>query len=333
MKALMFKAPLLFFVWHYSLAQTNKEKPDDAINNLVHISGYQPSAVNAIPQYTMYGHGRKSMILIAGLGFDASVFSDFIEANNRNCRLYVITLPGFGNTQAPPMPAEGTSYGAHSWNKSAEEGIIKLIEKENIIRPVLVGQFVSGTQIAVEIAARYPEKIGGLILVGGPVKFISMEAGKPKDYALADLIRFTDSYTAPVMFKAISKSAWDAGNYLPQIYTVDSARGNDLWKISATVPLPVMIRYLCEYIASDVSLLVSQLKCPVLILRPAFTSTVLDNPINNYLKPQFIDKWDSVKLANSSVKIVDIQNSGVFVWKDAPDKVYSEIKQFITNVR
>ncbi|GAB3428575.1 hypothetical protein GCM10027516_34920 [Niabella aquatica] len=231
------------------------------------------------------------------------------------------------------MPASGTSYGENSWNKSAGEGIMRLVEKEKIIRPILVGHFVTGTQIATEVAARYPEKIGGLVLIGGPAKFISMEAGKPKDYALADLIRFTDTYTAPVMFKKISKTAWDTGNYLPEVYSTDSKTGSTLWDISANVPLPVMIRYLCEYIASDISGLFNHLKCPVLVLRPLFTPDILKNPINNYIKPQFIDKWDSVKSENTSITVVDIDNAGVFVWKDAPDKTYPVIKKFIANIR
>lgn len=332
MKAPKLLILLLLFASNYSTAQTNGEKSDSTINNLAHISGYQPSLNNAIPQYNIYGSHGKSIILIPGWGFDASVFKDFIDANQNDFIIYAVTIPGFGKTQAPAMPPAGTSYGEHSWNKSAEEGIIKLIEKEKIIRPVIVGHFVTGTQIATELAARYPEKIGALVLVGGPAKFISIEAGKPKDYALTDLIRFTDSYTAPVMFKAISKLAWDAGNYLPVVYSIDSTIGNNLWKMSADVPMPVMIRYLCEYIASDVSTMFNQLKCPVLILRPTFNSKTLEDPINNYLKPQFIDKWDSVKSTNNAVKIVNIHNAGIFVWKDAPDKTYSEIRRFTASI-
>lgn len=324
---------ILLFVWNYSIGQENGEKNDSTVNNLAHISGYQPSQINAIPQYSKYGSRGKSIILIPGWGFDASVFNDFIDANRNDFTIYVVTIPGFGKTHAPAMPPAGTSYGEHSWNNSVEEGIIKLIEKEKISRPVIVGHFVTGTQIATEIAARYPEKIGGLVLIGGPAKFISIEAGKPKDYALADLIRFTDNYTAPVMFKAILKSAWDVGNYLPVVYSIDSAVGNYLWKLSADVPMPVMIRYLCEYIASDVSTMFNQLTCPVLVLRPAFNSKILEDPINNYLKPQFIDKWDSIKSKNNSVKIIDIQNAGVFVWKDAPKKTYSEIRRFMTSIQ
>lgn len=333
MRIYLLLIPFCLFSVRIMQAQDNRAVRADTVNNLVHTLNYKSSGTNELPEYAKYGNGQKSLLLIPGLGFDASVFDDFIKATQPDFTIYVVTLPGFGKTKAPEMPAAGTSYGQHSWSRSAEEGIMKLIEKEKISRPVLVGHFVSGTQIATEIAARYPKRIGGLILIGGAVKFISMEGDQSKDYDVADLIRFTDNYTAPVMFKRISKSAWDAGNYLPEVYSMDSTTGNKLWEISAAVPLPVMIRYLCEYIASDVSTYFNELQCPVLVLRPTFTPGILENPVNNYIRPQFINKWDSVKSLNGAVRVIDIDKAGVFVWKDAPDKTYSEIKKFVSSTR
>lgn len=333
MKYSLLTAVIGLFYIDAIIAQTTNKLPDP-VDNTIHAANYRPSETNAVPAYTKYGRGKKSLVLIPGLGFDASVFSDFIDATKKDFTIYALTLPGFGNTQAPMMPASKTSYGENSWNRSAEEGIVKLIEIEKIVRPILVGHFVSGTQVATTLAARYPERIGGLILIGGPVKFISVESGQVKDYDVTDLIRFTDSYTAPVMFKKMPREAWDAGNYLPEVYALDSAAGNRLWAMSASVPMPVMVRYLCEYIASDISTLFARIECPILILRPQFTLRVLTSPPNNYLRSQFIDKWSEVMLkGNKLMKIVDIQNAGVFAWKDSPDKVYLEIKRFSKSIK
>src|SRR6188768_2029468 len=107
-----------------------------AQNNLVQTDGYHTSQYGAIVSYTKSGKGTDQLILIPGLGFDASVFSDFVERNKKNFTMYSITLPGYGKTSAPPMPdSANASYGLQYWNNGAIEGIKKLIQKENLRKP------------------------------------------------------------------------------------------------------------------------------------------------------------------------------------------------------
>lgn len=70
----------------------------------------------------------------------------------------------------------------------------------------------------------------------------------------------------------------------------------------------------------------------MLILRPTFNERIMQNPINNYVKPQYIDAWNNAANANRLIQIVDIQNSATFVWKDQPEVVYSEIKKFCERI-
>src|SRR5690349_18979567 len=50
---------------------------DSTRNNLVHLEGYKTNELGGIPQYKKAGNGEKAIIIIPGLGFDASVFDDF----------------------------------------------------------------------------------------------------------------------------------------------------------------------------------------------------------------------------------------------------------------
>lgn len=133
----------LFFLFILSTSKGfSQMRPDldTTINNLIHIPGYETSRIGELQEVKKYGYGKQNLILIPGLGFDASVFKDFMEANKANYTMYAITIPGYGKTKAPPMPVEGTSYGEQSWNKGVIQGLIKFIEKEKIQKPVIVGQ-------------------------------------------------------------------------------------------------------------------------------------------------------------------------------------------------
>jgi len=325
------------FFWRFAIPISlflpfSSEAQDSPINNLVHQKDYKPSEVGDIPYFIKKGKGSETVILIPGCGFDASVFNDFMEANKERLRMYAITIPGYGNTMAPRIPPEGTGYGMQSWNSAVIEGLIKLIKKENLNKPIIAGHFVQGTQMALRMAIDYPDLVGGVIILGGPAKFIPIINGKPQEFPLKNSISYVDNYTAPKWFKTITKEAFDQGNYLPIVYSLDSTIGTKLWNQSASIPLPVMIQYLCEFFASDLKLELHKIKCPVLVLRAGFNDKVLNDPINNYLKPQFIDSWNETASKNSLIRIIDVPNAASFVWKDNPDKVYAEIARFIKEI-
>lgn len=319
----------VFFYSLPAISQSSNQQTDTTINNLVLPEGYVSNEPEAIPYYIKVGKGKQAMILIPGLGFDAAVFSDFMEANKNDYTMYAITIPGYGKTKAPPMPAKGTSYGEQSWNKQAVLGIAKLIEKEKLQKPIIAGHFTQGGTLALRMAVDYPDKIGSVIVAGACAKFIAVNGESFRDFPLDTMIYFVDRYSAPVWFKSVSKKYFDDNNYLPEIYSLDSTRGAELWKQSADVPIPVMIRYLCEFFASDIKTELHKIKCPVLILRSLFSDKVLKAPVNSYIKRQFIDSWDNVPAINPLIQMKDIPGSASFIWKDKPMETYAAIKDFL----
>lgn len=332
---ILFQIIFLTFLFNCqnTFAQASCNKNDTIINNLVHTKGYKTSKVGSIPKFIKTGKGSQTLILIPGLGFDHSVFKDFIEANKNNYTMYAITIPGFGKTQAPPMPDSLVSYGEQTWTKSTIDGILKLMEKEKLNKPVLVGHFTLGTQIALRIAINRPDKVSGVIVMGGQAKFIAIQQGKVIDYSLKQLIIGADKYSAPVMFKGKKEKDWDDGNYTSEIYSLKKDVGNILWQQVAGVPVPVMVRYLCEFIASDIKAELDKIGCPVLVFRPSFNSALLDSAGNNYVKPQFIDTWNGATEKNKLITVLDVNNSGCFVWKDQPTIVTEETKKFIDKIK
>ncbi len=317
-------------------AQVNysiKDK-DTVVNNLKHTSGYITSAFNDIPQYRKWGTGKRTLILIPGMGFDASVFNDFIEAHKNEYVLYAITIPGYGNTSAPPMPDSTVSYGEQTWSKSAAKGILKLIQQEQIVHPIIVGHFVLGAQLALRIAIEHPDHVGGVIILGGSAKMLGMVDNKIVNPSLKEMINGVDNFYAPKWFKAMKKEFYDKGNFTNDVYSLQEDTGNVLWKHVATVPMPVAVRYSCEYFASDITADADKIQCRVLVLRPSFTETFWDNPMKkNWIWPQFIESWNIVAKTNPKITIEDISRSGAFVWKDNPDETYKKIKEFLLTTK
>ncbi|MBL7852073.1 MAG: alpha/beta hydrolase [Cyclobacteriaceae bacterium] len=325
---------ILLLLFQAALAQDTT--PKDSVNNLVLPRGTMTCMLGSIPSFTMSGMGKQSMILIHGIGFDGSVFNDFPLSPLKRYRIYTVTIPGFGGTSSPPLPAAGTSYGEQVWSHGAVEGIRKLIQKENLSKPVLVGHFTMGVQLAMRFALLHPDLIGGVILIGGPSKFISVQNGKAMEYSLDFRIKAIDGYMAPKFYKTIRKEVFDENNYLPDLYSNRKELARELWIQPTKVLLPVMIQYLCEFFASDLTGDFSKTSVPALVIRPGFTRELLsqpDNPNVNYIRPQFIDGWDVLKGKNEHITIQDIEQSGVFAWKDQPEKLNQMVIDFLKRLK
>ncbi|MBI2427334.1 MAG: alpha/beta hydrolase [Ignavibacteriales bacterium] len=314
------------------LAQGSTSQSDSSINNLIHTAGYVASEYGAVPSYIKSGNGKRSLILLPGWGFDASVFNDFVEANKNDYTMYVVTIPGYGKTSAPPMPPAGTSYAELDWSKSFLSGLTKLIEKEKLRKPIIAGHFNQGSQLTLRFAIDHPEKTGGVIILGGPPKLVTVRNGVVREFSLDSMKLLTDIFLAEKWFKSITKKVFDAGNYPPSIYSLDSIQGKKLWDQSAAVPLPVMIRYLCELWTMDVLQEMKKLKSPLLVLRATFNNEMLQSDATNYLRPQFIDLWNRAGSKNLNITIKDVPNAATFVWKDNPEFVRQEIASFLSKI-
>lgn len=307
---------------------------DPSLNNLVHPPDYRTSKPGELGKVKKVGSGPKAMILIVGDGFPGEIFDEFMDVNKARYTMYAITLPGYGGTPAPPMPAEGTSYGEQTWAKAAEEAIAKLIVEKKIRKPVVVGHFLQGTQIALRLAVDHPDKISSVIVISGEAVRGIPPRNDPSKLVFPPLdqrISFIDKIMAPQWFKTVTKKTWDSFMFLPEDYTKDPVRGKELWKQSAEVPLQVMVRGLCEYVASDISLEYSKIQLPALILMPDFPAEVVADQ-KRYARYLYAG-WESAKGANKLFEFETIEDSRIFIMIDQPAKLNQAIEKFVSKHR
>ncbi len=307
-------------------------KQDSTLNNLVDPPGYATGTPGTLGGVIRAGHGVQDMILIPGLGFGGSVFEDFMNGNADKYRMYAVTLPGFGGTPAPPSPAEGTSFGEQTWTNAALAAIEKLIDDEQLRNPVVVGHWLTGTQLALRLAMKHPSNIKAVILLSGSATMMVTDTAYASYYGTPEKrVASVDRFLAPRWFKTVTRETWDDNNFLPGDYAVNPVLGLRLWREAASPKLHVWIRYLCEFNAQDISMELGKLTVPTLLLRPGLEG-LSENPDQNYMVNYCHRSWSDVE-KNRSIVVKTIPDSRACLWFDQPRRVNEEIASFLGELR
>jgi len=329
---------IFFFLPNADYAQQFLQ--DSTLNNLVHPAGYLTCKLGELGGVKKAGTGKQTMILIPGLGFGGKVFSTFMDRHKDKYTMYEVTPAGFDGTPAPPMPDTSIKYSALKWTNGIVTGVLSLIEREKLNRPVIVAHFVTGTQVALNLALNYPDKIGRVIIIGGsPYRFYPSQKkdgtwsdwDNEKKYTPEQRGKLVETFWAPKWFKTVTKRTWDSNMWTPGDYCLDSTAGKELFNASAAVPLQVMIRYLIEWMAYDVTGKYNALKVPTLVLMPDFNGILLSTDSKVYLKYFHQQPWIEAKKASGSpmLTLVTIPNTRLFTWYDNPGATDQAIIDFL----
>jgi pimeloyl-ACP methyl ester carboxylesterase len=336
---LMKKISVITFI--FFLAQTLYAQiatlQDPSLNNLVLPMGYRTCGPGDLGATKKSGKGKQAMILIAGLGFGADAFDSFAEQYKDQYKVYAVTPAGFSGTAAPAMPDTSAGYAAMTWTNGIVTGILRLIEKEKLTRPIIIAHFVTATQAAFSLAMNHPDKIGKIIIISGaPYRYYP---GQKKDgtysdwehekkYDPAQRAKIVEAYWAPQWFKTVTKKTWDDNMWTAGDYCKDSSIGEKLFRQSAEVPVQVMIRYLTEWMAYDAEGKYKDIKVPVLILIPDFRGILTD--AKQYLNYFHKDIWATAKQAgNPMLRFETIPDTRIFMWYDNPGETYRAINSFL----
>jgi pimeloyl-ACP methyl ester carboxylesterase len=311
------------------LAQTRLLAQDPSLNNLAHPAGYEAAAPASLGSVRTTGTGPRHMILIPGLGFGGDVFDDFMARHGDKFTMKAITLAGFGGTAAPAMPPAGTSYAATSWTNGAIDGILNLMDRENIGRATLVAHWALGSQVALRLASEHPDRFDAVILIAGvPRVMYSTPPPGMAGWSAEQRIKFADGM-GQGWFKTVTRQTWDDNNFMSYDYALNPRRGLSLWREAARPSLQVWIRYLLEFYAADSPSLLKTLGVRTLIVKPGF-----DDPGfyveegRDYMRDLCLRSWEGVPLSDS-IETVTIPGSRLFVMYDRPEELDRAVSTFI----
>jgi pimeloyl-ACP methyl ester carboxylesterase len=308
---------------------------DTSRNNLALPAGYRILSDSERPAIAKKGQGKQTLILVPGMYSGNRSFDSFIARNQSRYKLFLVTPPGINGTPARAMPAAGTSFGELTWTRRLERDILDLIQREKLIRPVIVAERQPAAQAAIELAIEHPGQIGGVVLVGtNLVQFFSA----PKDptrktpIAFADRSGLVDESWVGKWFKYVTPETWKNGDLGQQLLSADPARSQTAWDELEAAPLEVKIRYLCEFWASDVTRGFDRLQVPVLALVPGFDEKFLTDPANGFGKLAFLDSWDTLVPKNPQLELVKIPNARMLVLDDQPSAADEAISAFVKKI-
>ena len=305
---------------------------DSTLNNLVHAPDYVPGPLGSLGAVVERGHGPVDMILVSGFGLGASAFEGFMNRNTARYHMLAVTLPGFESTAAPPMPPPGTSYGEQTWTRAAADAIVRLIRERGLHRPVLVGHFINGSQVTMRVAVEHPELVRSLVLLAGTPRYEPVPPGSrswPRNLTLEQKVKAVDQFSAPRWFKTVTRATWVKGNFVATDYSVDSVRGRRFADRANEPPLPVLIRYLCEFHASDLWPKLDSLQCPLLVIQPHFTASLRADTTRKYLAGYLEEPWRGRLEGRPHTESAVVDSSGILVMEDQPAIVDRRVAEFV----
>lgn len=338
----------------FRVAGTNPMPPEQALENfarntgqalhsLVNDPGAKPprgtTPLGNLGAVEKRGRGRIPIILIADIRTDLSLYRNFMDRNAERYTMYAVTLPGYGGTPAPPMP-ETLDLKTTPWWDGAEKGIINLIEKNKISKPVVIG-IAASSFLATRLAINHPDKFRAAIVIDGNVYTAFRSLANP-DYP-ATLEERPDvlmkqpgaigmiSEFLPVLLPS-RESAETRIKALPpaqltqffagireieraRALAIDAAAGSD----------PRAYRYNVEMFASDLSGGLKNLKVPLLAI-PAIHDD--NSPGQGGPAPS---QWYEAKMKYPAIPltIVPFENTRTYVIEDAPQEFDRAIESFL----
>ena len=300
-------------------------------NNFRFPPDYETLEDNRPPLTIKKGHGRETLILIPGVYSGKETFDAFIARNQSLYKFYVVTPPGLNGTPARPLPPETTSYGEFTWTRRLGRDVLELISREKLSNPVIVAHGFPGSLVAEELAFQHPDALGGVIEIASmPVQFFP----SPKDPSRKtpatpeERVEIVNEGWAEKWFKYVTPETWESNNYPAEMFTNDLDRAEQVRQQVEAAPLPVKIRYLSEFMASDHSVELASLKVPLLALRPGFNDKLLADPTNSWYKTSFQDAWDAFS-KNPRIQVVTIPNARALLLDDQPKLTDEAIATFI----
>lgn len=306
-------------------------------NNLTFPSDYKTLPQNKEPLIKKQGRGRQAIILVPGMYSGSDSFAGFIAENQTRYRIYVVTPPGLNGTPARPMAPGGLRE--LTWTRSLERDLLKLIKREHLTGPVIIAERQPASVAAIELANAHPEKIAGLVLTATN---LLQAPTSPKDptkktpATFAERVDLVETGLAEKWFKYVTPDTWLSNNYMPEWYSSDSPEGLDAWQSSEAAPLPVKIRYLCEFWLSNITEDFQKLKVPTLVLVPGFDEKFLADPVNNLFKTWFVTAWDSSVIKQPNAELVRIPGGRLLLLRKKSEIANNAIEHFIdraTNAR
>lgn len=257
-------------------------------------------------------HGKgPAMILIPGLASGSWVWQETVRQFAPTHTVYVLTLPGFDGH--PAVAGKGMAAGLDS--------LRELIGTRKTGRAVLVGHSLGGT-MALELAARYPDLVRGVVTIDGLPVFPGTEDWLPEQRKTMAAMMGARRAT-PVSFAAQQQQ------YMSGTGTLDMNRADELAKLSAKSDPDAVARYMGEGVGIDLRAMLGSITAPVLVLSPY---AAVDGDMLQMTEEGKTAFYRTLMQGTPNVAVQSISPSRHFAMFDQPAKVTDAIRGFVASL-
>ena len=257
-------------------------------------------------------HGQRGtpLILIPGLAGGAWTWQETVRQFGQDHTVYVLTLPGFDGR--PFVPGQGIG--------AAEESLRELIETRKLRKPVLIGHSLGGT-MAIDMAARYPDLVGGVVSVDGLPLFPGTE-----DWPLEQRQKMAASIAARMQAKSPAAFAAQQQEYMRGIGVTDVARADELARLTSRSDPVAVTKYMVDALALDLRGVLPAIKAPVLVISPYFDLDAAQQEMTQEAKT---DYYRTLMKVTPKVKVVSVAPARHFAMFDQPQMVNDAIRDYL----
>ncbi len=261
---------------------------------------------------TVERHGSgPALILVPGLAGGSWVWEETVRQFAPQHAVYVISLPGFAGHA--DVPGNGMA--------AAREWIRQLIESRKLGPAVVVGHSLGGA-LAMDLAARHPALVRGVVSIDGLPVFPGTEEW-PSMQRTDMAARLAGRRTTQAEFAAQQQS------YMSGTGTLDMSRAEQLAELtSASDPLAVA-RYVAEGIGTDLRSQLPAIKAPVLVLSPY---AAVDGEQLQMSEEGKVAYYRSLMQGTPNVTVQSIAPSRHYAMFDQPHKVTQAVRGFIATL-
>lgn len=263
-----------------------------------------------------HGSHGQPVILIPGLGSGAWAWAQTVPVLAKNHVVYTVTLAGFDGTPAP----SGSDYFAQ-----AERSLVRLIDEQHLVKPVLVGHSLGGT-LALKLASEQPQLLGAVVAVDGlPVMPMTENLPAAQRSAMAQAMKAQLAAATPAAFQAQQLG------YMRAIGTTDPARAAQYAALSSRSDPKAVAEYAAEDLSLDFRAQMKYASVPILEISPYFAADGKAAP-QPYTEAQKAAYWKSLLGTAPRATVVSISPARHFVMLDQPAKFQQALDGFLQSL-
>ena len=201
------------------------------------------------------GAGKQTVVLIPGFACSGEVWQETVVAIKDSCTCYVLTMPGFA----------GVAPEAHPSFEEWKQQIIRFIEAEHLVKPVLVGHSMGGG-LALAVAAARPDLLKSIVVVDALPCLSALYNPGFKNQTNLDCTAIVQQLLELDNAQFARQQYLSAANL-----TTDSLLCERLVKWGTSSDRRTYAQMYCDYSNTDMRPILGQVKVPALVLlEPSF---------------------------------------------------------------